>query len=552
MTGRLSLSVSLSMLAAGTALLVAAGLAHSAPAVRADRAAEARKGGTLRLASGPDVIHVDTALAYTPYSWPIGYATCAKLFNYPDAPGSAGTRLVPEVVDRFTVSKDGRTYTFTLKKTFRFQNGAAVTAQSFADAFNRDAQPSLKSPATGYMHEIVGASAVIDGKAPSISGIRVLDRYRLQIRLTKPLGDFTTRLTLPFFCPVLPNTPIAEINDPAGSGPYYVFERVENQRIVLKRNPFYRGARPANVGQVVETIGESREACLLAVEQDRIDHCVDFSIPPTAYRELAERYGINRTDGRLFVTPTLATWYLAFNHDRPAFEGPGQIPLKKAINYAIDRPALLRTIGYLAGERTDQMLPPTLARPESIYPLGGANVAAGRRWYARARVRPATLVLYTWNNPSVVLQAQVLEFDLRKLGIDLDVKYFDAQALGEKVSTRGEPFDLVTWGWAADYADGGSFLGTLLNGKDLGPTGNLNFSYFDDPETNARIEAANRLTGAAARRKAWADLDVDLMRDNPPWAPIYYSNHRAFVSKSFGCYLYHPVYGVDIAAACKK
>ena len=112
---------------------------------------------------------------------------------------------------------------------------------------------------------------------------------------------------------------------------------------MLKRNPFYRGARPANVDQVVETIGESREACLLAVEQDRIDYCVDFSIPPTAYRELAERYGINRTDGRVFVSPKLGTWYLAFNHDRPAFKGPGQIPLKKAINYAIDRPALLRT-----------------------------------------------------------------------------------------------------------------------------------------------------------------------------------------------------------------
>ena len=79
-----------------------------------------------------------------------------------------------------------------------------MTAQSFADAFDRTADPKLASPATSYMHEIDGADAVIDGKATSISGIRVLGRYRLQIRLTKPLGDFTARLTLPFFCPVLP------------------------------------------------------------------------------------------------------------------------------------------------------------------------------------------------------------------------------------------------------------------------------------------------------------------------------------------------------------
>ena len=143
----------------------------------------------------------------------LGYATCAKLFNYPDAPGAAGARVAPEVVRRHTVSQDGRTYTFELKRTFRFHTGAPVTARSFADAFNRDANPRLESPATTYMREIVGAAAVIDGKAKAISGVRVLGRYRLQIRLTRPVGDFTARLTMPFFCPILPNTPI----DPAGS-----------------------------------------------------------------------------------------------------------------------------------------------------------------------------------------------------------------------------------------------------------------------------------------------------------------------------------------------
>ena len=62
-----------------------------------------------------------------------------------------------------------------------------------------------------------------------------------------------------------------------------------------------------------------------------------------------------------------------FNHDRPAFEGAGQIPLKKAINFAIDRPELTRAAGYLGGKRTDQLLPPALGRPASIYPLAGAD-----------------------------------------------------------------------------------------------------------------------------------------------------------------------------------
>ena len=90
MTNRLSLAVA--MFAAGAALLVAAGLAHSA--------GEARKGGTLRMSAPGDVDSVDPALAYLPRRGCSSYATCAKLFNYPDAAGAAGTRVVQEVVDR--------------------------------------------------------------------------------------------------------------------------------------------------------------------------------------------------------------------------------------------------------------------------------------------------------------------------------------------------------------------------------------------------------------------------------------------------------------------
>ena len=532
MTRRLSLA--LAMLAAGTALLGASAFASSA--------GEAPKGGTLRIMS-PDDLSVDPALAYLTDDWMIEYATCAKLFNQPDAPGAAGLRVIPEVVRSFTVSRDRRTYTFDLKPTFRFQTGAAVTARSFADAFNRNAQPTLRSPATKYMHEIAGADAVIDGKAKSISGIRVLGRYRLQVRLTRPLGDFTARLTMPFFCPILPNTPVDPkgIDNPAGSGPYYVAERVTNQRTVLRRNRFYRGDRPANVDEIVWTGGVSIQACELAVAEDRADFCGEPGAPRSAYRALAEAYGINRPGGQLFVRPSPATWMFVFNHDRPAFEGAGQIPLKKAINFAIDRPELTRAAGYLGGKRTDQLLPPALGRPASIYPLAGADPVAARRWYARAKHKPTTLVLYAWTIPPALIFAQVLAHNLRQIGIELDVRYFAPLVALEKAATPGEPFDIVMIGWATDYADGAGFFVPLLelSGVRL------------DVRLQRRLEAVNRLTGEA-RRRAWADLDIDMMRDNPPWAPFFHINSRAFVSKSLGCFLEHPLYRVDIAAVCKK
>ena len=165
---------------------------------------------------------------------------------------------------------------------------------------------------------------------------------------------------------------------------------------------------------------------------------------------------------------------------------------------------------------------------------------------AQARFKPTTLVYYTTNAPASVVQAQNLAFQLKQIGIELEVKYFDAATQVEKIHTRGEPFDIARDGWAADYLDGGSFLETLLDGKRIRPTGSLNVAYFDDladERQNRRGEEAD----GDARRRAWQDLDVELMRTNPP-GHLFNLNTRSFVSK-LRLLLHHPLYGVDLAAA---
>ena len=498
---------------------------------------QAKKGGVLRIGSENDVDSVDPALADLPISWMVENATCAKLFNNPDASGAAGAPVIPEVVDHWARSPNRKTYTFDLRKTFRFQTGAPVTAQSFADAFNRDANPVLQSPAMSLMHEIVGADAVAAGRTKTISGVRVLSRYRLQIQLTRPLGDFLARLTTPFFCPILPDTPSspAGSDSPAGSGPYYVASRFPNRQIVLERNPYYRGGRSANVDGVVLTVGESRDACLADIAQDRIDYCTPVGVPPSSFRDVAARYGINKKDGQFFVNPSPFTLYFAFNHDRPAFKGAGQIPLEKAINYAIDRRALAGAYGFEAGKRTDQMLPSVLGPDESIYPLT-ADPTTARRWLAKAKHKPTRLVLYASNSTTGTLAAQFFAFEMSKIGIVVDIRFFTSQILFQKTATRGEPFDVAYNGWTGGYVDPAAFLEPLLDGRNLGATGNTDISYLDDASVNARIDTANGLTGQA-RRDAWAALDVDLMRHDPPWAPFLQLNNRDFVSPSFGCFV---------------
>src|SRR5919201_5175785 len=202
------LSISLALLAIGVGLLVAAGFASPASSNSAKAGAHVAKVGTLREDQRSDFDFIDPALAYFSHSWQVEYATTCKLLNFPDKEATAGgTRIVPEVATSLpAVSRDGKTYTFTLKKTFKFADGSPVTAANFAYAFNRDLQPKMSSPATTFIEDIKGADAVLAGKASSASGIKVLSPYKLRITLTHVAPDFLARITMPFFSAIRTDT----------------------------------------------------------------------------------------------------------------------------------------------------------------------------------------------------------------------------------------------------------------------------------------------------------------------------------------------------------
>jgi ABC-type transport system substrate-binding protein len=489
---------------------------------------------------GAEPDSLDPALAYNSRgSWMLLYATCAKLFNTVQDPRSDETRVVPEVVRSYKVSADGRTWTFDLKRTFRFHTGAPVTARSFADAFNRTANPATNSPAVrrGFLEEIVGSAAVTEGRAQSLSGVRVLDRYRLRIRLKRPAGDFVARLTMPFFCPLLPGTPIspAGIDNPPGSGPYYIADRVPQRRIVLERNPYYRGRRTANPDRIVWTINTDHAERIRATEQDRNDFTPVFGYPDALVRDLTDRYGLNRAGGRFFRLPTSSNFLFVFNPYRGALKGVDQAPLRKAINYVLDRPALTATHGKWGGKRTDRLLPTPLSKSRRVYPIRGPDPETARKWLARAARRPQTLTLYTANFQFSILNAQVFASNLKQLGIEVVPKHFSFETLVEKLRTPGEPWDVAWLPWGATYPDPVGALLPLLRGTRYEP----------------RVLAVNRLRGAA-RAKAWADLETKLMRDDPPVAAYADSNSLILVSGKVGCYRWLSGGEIDLAAVCKK
>ncbi len=505
-------------------------------------------GGTLTVDLATDVDYTDPALDYLSTGWEIEYATCLKLFNYPDANGAKGSQLTPEAAAGFPkVSNNGKTYDFTVNASFtKFSNGQPVTAANFKAAFDRDADPKMQSPSLPFFQDVVGSD-----KSP-VSGVKVSGNH-LIVNLTKSAPDFLARMAMPFFCAIptnLPHDPNG-VETPPSAGPYYISDRVPNKSITIKRNPNYKGKRPHNVTQFNYVIGNSLDATYLRAQQGATDYAAG-GIPPASYAEAAQKYGLNK--GQFWVKPQLGVSYLAFNHDRPMFKGAGGTALAKAINYAIDRKALLVQSGYLAGKRSDQILPPGMAgfRDANLYPLKGPDLTTAKKWMAKSGVKDGTTVeLYTSNRGAAPLQAQIYQFNLKQIGLNVNTHLFARAVQIDKEGTRGEPFDVTTEGWIADYADPYDFINVLLSGDSLHASNNNNVAYFNDPTFNKAMRAA-ALQSGAQRYKTYGDLDVKMFAQNPPWAARSNFNDRILVSSRVGCFTFNSTYSVDLAALCLK
>jgi len=550
------------MATVGTCLLVVAafagGAANAAPAAKVK--AEAR-GGTLRISSTSDFDFADPSLAYFSHSWQMMNATHLKLLGYPDLEGVAGQRLRAEGAAGLpTISADGLTYTIKIRPGFKFSDGTAVTAENYAFSLNRGLNPKMQSPAQSFLEDVAGAADVISGKAAKASGIVVKDKETLVVKLTKVAPDFLARLTMNFFPAMKTDTPVNPdgIGAPVVSaGPYYLKEWTPKRSAVALRNPYWNNkkepwkslARPANVDTVVWTVGSSPAAIKLQIDKNEIDL---GDIPQTAASELVQKYGLNKE--RFFIRKNVVFWYLAMNNEQPLFKG--NTKLRQAVNWAIDRPQLVRQRGYLGGARTDQILPPGMPgyKNWAIYPLEGVNAAstAKAKSLAAGNERGGKAVFYTFNVSHGITVAQVVQFNLKQIGLDVEVKQFERTVQHAKAATRGEPFDITYEGWGMDYPDPSNFINVLLDGSRLQAENNVNESYYNDPVFNKRMEEASRLAGDA-RLKAYGILDRDIMRDGAPMAPFINTLDRRYISESTGCYNFSPVAGTpNLVVLCKK
>jgi peptide/nickel transport system substrate-binding protein len=308
---------------------------------------------------------------------------------------------------------------------------------------------------------------------------------------------------------------------------------------VLKRNPYYKGNRPANPDQIVITPNVNVDQSLLQVKAGQADFDLG-GIPATAAADLAKTYGVNK--GRFWVGPTSCVSYMAMNNARAPFDN---VNVRKAVEYAIDRPAQVRLLGAYAGKRTAQMLVPGIPgyKPFNAYPIAGADVAKAKQVGGSAIASaPELNVIHTTSAVSVN-RAQVAEFNLKQVGFKTNDVPTPATNFYQVIQTRGTTYNFTTnGGWCADYFDPFDYLNVLFDGRKLQAANNNNYAYFNNAAFNKGLDHASSLSGAA-RAAAYAKLDQDLMVKYAPVVPYVISTNRYFTASRVKNWIYSTYFG---------
>jgi peptide/nickel transport system substrate-binding protein len=548
--------LSLLMLCMGVALLIAAttvGVASSA--TQKVSSSKALRGGTLRINQSAGAFDtLDPGLAYVTNDWEVLYSTGLNLVNFPNKAGQAGSQLFPEAAKAFpTISKNGKTVTFHLRSGLRFSDGSPVTAAAYQRAWERILSPKMYAQ-YGIFDQlnkmVVGAQKFTDGKAAHISGISAKG-LTLTFHLVAANPTFVNILGMQWFNAVKPNMKYTKssggILKYPSAGPYYIAVNQPGRLTVLKRNPFYHGARLANPNQIVINSfpNSNGEASLLQIEKNQVDFDL-AGVPSADVKTVSAKYG-GPNKGQFHVGTQACIIWEAFNNAKAPTDN---VNVRKALNYAIGRQPIITQLGPFAGTASDQILVPGLRGYKKFSAYGNfPNFAKAKAVGGSAlNNQPALNIYYNAASATRTSEAEFEQAQLARIGLKSNLEKSDPQDYYGPLETKGTDYNIAHSGWCADYFDPFDFINVNFDGRSIQPTGNVDYFYFNNAAFNKQMDHAASLSGTA-RANAYAALDKTLMTKYAPAFPLYVPNFRYLVSKRTKNVIYSNYFGYPILNA---
>ena len=504
-----------------------------------------------RVAQDTSIDYLDPGLTYSPEGLNVIWNVYLPLLGYRHVTGAGGATIVPYLARALpAVSANGRTYTLFLRIGLKYSNGQPVKASDFKATVERDFK--LDSPGAGYFYNIVGADEARQTKGGTISGIVADDATgRITINLKTPQGDFANVLASEFAAPVPANAPDSDTSThplPA-TGPYVIQRYAPNKEIVEVRNPQFHPAKlggnvPAgNPDKVIwDIVGDSSTA--LARTTAGQDDWDPQQIPAASLADTEAKYGDQL---KVYTSPN--TYYFFMNTRVAPFD---KLKVRQAVNYAIDRNALVAVYGGLA-KPTENILPPTYPA-YTKHSLYKHDLAKARKLIRQAGATGAHVTVWNHDRGLDPKATQYLVKVLDSIGLKAKEHIVTSAVYWATVGNEATNAQIGFADWFQDYPHPLDWFDVLLNGERITKTYNNNYANFDDKAVNAEIDALNKQAiPTSPVNSRWASLDRQIMLQ-APWAPFLNREFTDFFNAKvdLGCYVNQVVYGFDYATICMR
>jgi dipeptide transport system substrate-binding protein len=448
----------------------------------------------------------------------------APIYNGLTAFKNGTTEVGGALADKWEVSPDGLVYTFHLRRDVKWHSNKNFkpTRNFNADdvLFSFDRQGNKDAP----YHKVTGGGYDYwaDMNMPKLlKSVTKTDDYTIKITLNEPQSPFIANLAMPFasiqskeYADALMKMGKPELIDqePIGTGPFEWVQYVKDATIRYRRFDAYFGGK-AKVDTLVYSINKDAAVRLAKL---RANECQISPFPPPADLEAIKA----DKNLQLLSQPGLNVGYLAFNTLKKPMD---DARVRKAINMAVDKAAILKAVYLGAGQPAKNLIPPTMWSYNNKIEDFKYDPAAAKKLLAEAGY-PDGFETDLWAmpvqrpyNPDAKRIGELMQADLAKVGIKAKIVSYE---WGEyrKRAQAGDHM-MAQLGWSGDNGDPDNFFAVLASCA-AAKAGSI--TKWCNKDYDALITKAATISNIAERTKLYEQAQV-IMHEDAPYLFIAHS-----------------------------
>ncbi|WP_223070297.1 peptide ABC transporter substrate-binding protein [Paenibacillus caui] len=441
----------------------------------------------------------------------------------------ASNKEVPGVAESWEPSADGKTYTFHLRKDAKWSNGDPVTAHDFVYAWQRVLDPAT-DPAPAYSYQLYyleNAEAYNKKKITDFSkvGVKAVDEYTLEVKLTNPTPYFVNLTSFYTYFPVhksVKDNP-KWATDPSTmitNGPFTLKSLVTGQSMEFDKNPNYWDNADIKLNKIKATVVNSSATEVLSYQNGELERAgkPNGDIPADQLPILKDQY-----KDEFKLDPVANIYYYEFNMKAKPFDNA---KIRKAFSMAISRDDIVNKVTMGGEAPAFGFIPPGIKGAESNYrdeykddfftedvEQAKQLLQEGMQEAGYTTLPPITLIYNTNDNHKKIALA-IVDMWKKNLGVDVTIQN---QEWGVFIKNRQNgDYQVARAGWVPDYNDPMTFIDMWTKNS-----GN-NDIKLDNPEYDKLVADAYTNSDSKARMEAFYKAEKILIQDEAGVMPIYY------------------------------